>query len=903
MFGHVGRGWDSDFIDLLEVRLQDQTFQPPIPLSAKGWEALPSFIQDVLSNGKDGRPKIPLELQTGVRALLLEFCQLRSSNPITSATAPCVIPWFHDEVGRFPGQPVTDETRGRDRWQSTQPWRPIFIEWEAIYYDIPFDKWNFKEYNSRWHWGAKVVHYGIDDNLAAIQATLAQRNISGRQYLLPQASSTLTTILGNIFQNTNSDDLKNKYHLPDDEQTRLLNIVADLDIISGPMTGLTSNLLTLYEGSHVKPLVRLPNQPVVPIDAAVTALPYSAAEKAFATALVTKMNTETTLTPYGSSDILDGTNTTNGSPMKPVTHGQLMFTKINIVDKFGQVISAIDPSPPAFNKPIPSITPCISDSYFPGTLDGINPDDDKARANTVVTPSDNQACTSIALTPSINQPARLNAAFVTKTDGAWTQCSEWDDPIWGWIVINYADNGLQLFLPDGTFYREVRVGGQAKESTSKKFLPFDPPATIADEDWKVAQLDQLIQKLATPGDESYLQGFFDMISQSIDDKQAHAPASYATFSSAIIGKPLALVNAGWSLELAGSQNINWSTSVPTKPARQLLKETTNDFPSTDNDPNGASFPVGDERGYTFPVKLGDSQRSFDGLVGYFPLSQASSKQVSAPTTAGTVSSPLSDLDLTKLYTYFTDSLNTDQTATKLVPAVPTQDPRIALTLKPGDKGSILTPLRLTPYHFSSTIVGNPSAKLTIFGLIVDPFFPVHAYSAILPNQSLKLPDWTVEQALMKMTAFWQAGPLLSVQDVPRVLEQKDELTADYVSTIAPTDDNDPTKAQQVTVAIPLAAPAASSSGAGAEYMWLQPYWKQVNGTISPASGGISQPPSSMASAGAAPPAPAAVFDTRYRAFAISGDAASGADAATMRLEAAPYTAIEGYVQIAKPLTG
>ena len=83
---------------------------------------------------------LPVELQSGALALCMEFYQLRTATDkaVTSATLPQVIPWFHNEDAR-------KETRGRDLWQSTQPWKPLFIEWEALYFHIPWEKWKFKQ--------------------------------------------------------------------------------------------------------------------------------------------------------------------------------------------------------------------------------------------------------------------------------------------------------------------------------------------------------------------------------------------------------------------------------------------------------------------------------------------------------------------------------------------------------------------------------------------------------------------------------------------------------------------------------------------------------------------------------------------------------------------------------------
>jgi hypothetical protein len=244
------------------------------------------------------------------------------------------------------------------------------------------------------------------------------------------------------------------------------------------------------------------------------------------------------------------------------------------------------------------------------------------------------------------------------------------------------------------------------------------------------------------------------------------------------------------------------------------------------DGSGSQLPINSSAGYTFPVKLGDAERAFDGLVGYFPLTGAGlaaggpTSQIPPPVPAkGAKGMVQSDLDLGTLYTFFTETLP---------PAANKQsDPRVALSLPPPANNPSapvipVTSLLLTPYYIRSDSVTSlpPSfftsqtartseppaltqhdATLAVFGMITDPFLSVHAYSAILPNLPLQLPTWAVETALQQMTAFWRAGPL--------------------VVTSNPLGGR-PSATQKI--GIPLAAPAASASGQGATYNWLQPSW-------------------------------------------------------------------------------
>lgn len=108
--------------------------------------------------------------------------------------------------------------------------------------------------------------------------------------------------------------------MPLSEQTNLLNNLARLEFVSSPMTGLTSDLLTLHEGgAHVKPTVRLANSTPVFIQAAVDV----ATSIGVTPDIIKLMDTETTLTPYATSVAVNA----GASPLKLVTHGRKLCVR------------------------------------------------------------------------------------------------------------------------------------------------------------------------------------------------------------------------------------------------------------------------------------------------------------------------------------------------------------------------------------------------------------------------------------------------------------------------------------------------------------------------------------------------------------------------------------------------
>ncbi|KFA76871.1 hypothetical protein S40288_10082 [Stachybotrys chartarum IBT 40288] len=106
--------------------------------------------------------------------------------------------------------------------------------------------------------------------------------------------------------------------------------------------------------------------------------------------------------------------------------------------------------------------------------------------------------------------------------------------IWGWVLVNYANQGIQLFTQNGTFYRKVRLAGPENAQTST--LGF-----TARRRWGLPRR-LLANDLAT-------------------DAMQPAPDAYAAFdNTALLGRPLTLVHAGWSLELAADQLVTQASN-------------------------------------------------------------------------------------------------------------------------------------------------------------------------------------------------------------------------------------------------------------------------------------------------------------------------------------------------------
>lgn len=283
----------------------------------------------------------------------------------------------------------------------------------------------------------EMVRYKIDEDLNADPNNQKdQRILSGRTLVLPQQIFSLKSMIKQI---PLTPDTISTYNLTADELAALADKIDQMQYISCPLSGFTNHLLTMAEGSHVKPLARTSSQTdPAPLLAAINATSFLTTPPSsplFSNDTLSLIKTQSALTPYAN---LVGFPSDPSSPagFKAVTHGQVMFTKFNIIDKFGQAVCAIDPKPipvhPTF--PPPSVYPCISDYFAPGTLSNPNAPPDYvpnvvyrdpvsiARDKTTADPTKppvpltttGQEALSrfFQLNPSINQDTRLNAAFV-----------------------------------------------------------------------------------------------------------------------------------------------------------------------------------------------------------------------------------------------------------------------------------------------------------------------------------------------------------------------------------------------------------------------------------------------------------------------------------------------------------
>lgn len=258
------------------------------------------------------------------------------------------------------GRNVSQYANVHDRWQG-QAWFPLFVEWDAEYYNIPFQHWQFAPSGNE-----KIVRWTIkpETDVSSIDKDITRMH--GRSHILPEIGRQLQRMLKRLFETVRPSQLDEM--LPERAQAELESMLKHLPFMSATMQGFSDHMVTLQSGNHVKPLFRSSETGLHEVKPG--ARPSSAERIGFTETVLHLMGSQTGRTPSGTSD-----------SFKPVTHGQLRFTKLNIIDKFGQVICCLDPGHPSEHKTPTPLYPCVSE-YL--SCNPIDPSVEKPVANTVL---------------------------------------------------------------------------------------------------------------------------------------------------------------------------------------------------------------------------------------------------------------------------------------------------------------------------------------------------------------------------------------------------------------------------------------------------------------------------------------------------------------------------------------
>jgi hypothetical protein len=696
------------------------------------------------------------------------------------------------------------------RWHDTQPWRALFVEWELEYHHLPKRFWRLEKEAD----GTAQYKIAPDVNISAYDGMDRQcRTISGRSLLRPNAGWVLSTLLAQLLAKLDKNLVDEQPALKtgaNDIHLGLQEALGNLNLLVGSLEGFTDHLLTLHRGSHVIPHA--------------TDTDTELSSDLDLVELLRESPEGFDVTPYRESSF-----SAPGAALdfKPVTHGQARFTKLNIVDRFGQVVSPLlAPKPPGPRRPAdgsgnPKLYPCVGRSMAcqPNEAEG------PGFANSIELDKDGKS-QYFQLGHRINQDARLNVYFAVNSsdwrshhpstqwyrgdpdDGGgaklppkhmWRPTSEYEDPVWGWLVIDFRDRGIQVYNAAGESMGEALLPGTlGGKVVWQAYYAEGDLGTTEDFD-EGSQLRELMRLMADP---KYLFGLWSVLADACQNIHPDPGGSGGGGGGGggdghllnLIGRPMALVNIGMSLELA-------TPAMQTQSYADLRKRAA----------LGSDEISLDE--YQFEVLLGDKTNLNDGLVGYF-VPQANPDKTTGPgLPAATTKRP----DLNCLYTPFGYPSRNDLGAGSTTGSTPPAKPN---TFAPPSSHRLF----LSPHHVAASAHPDPAAysramcnhpAALVISCLIDPSQPVRIATGIQPTASLALPRWVVSRTLARLRLLFRGGPMLIRGDL-----------ADEDNWARPL--NETERFAPGIVPLTEAAPAPTRGGADAKkpavggWGWLQP---------------------------------------------------------------------------------
>ncbi|MGW4379139.1 hypothetical protein [Kitasatospora sp. NPDC004531] len=465
--------------------------------------------------------------------------------------------------------------------QWSQPWLPLFLQWELHYAPTPYHS------NQQTHWTFDGRDYTWNGTgaLATDEDQARRLTFTGRSFLTPTLGHTLRAQIHRY---------RRTFRRLRDEEGKALDyldvrLATDLDVLTQTLDGFNDWLLRQDGVARRAPDVE---------------------------------GAGGTVPRIGDRD----SGRPPGETFQPVRAGQFFFVDLRLIDRFGQSVDLLADTEDRIKKFAPrrsaSVTP--TRPLFP-SVEG--------------------AQRFVQLPPRLLQSARLRLEAVDAATGtryaAGPTASCLPDPgratartsgdpagpLAGWLLLNYLDQTLQVHAPDGAPLGELRVVTDASGHAKTAWNPL--PESSA----------------GRPGDSSFLLGdpqlrnfVLALLDQSADSLRALltcidsalatiAPTDLPPTAAHLNGRPLALLRADVTLDLNGppltDPGLDTILDQPAEDypgytwpirfgAAQQLSDGLVGYYATDGAPGDAisyrtirtDFPVSG-RSYTVPIGNGE----------------------------------------------------------------------------------------------------------------------------------------------------------------------------------------------------------------------------------------------------------------------------------------------------------
>jgi hypothetical protein len=532
-----------------------------------------------------------------------------------------------------------------------QAWAPLFLEWEAHYYPTGATTDETVQFSLN-DWKFDGTHYtwkGTGFNVDTFSA------YKGRTLFAPHASL--------LFKDKIQNYLKNNTRIDSGELDQLIATVAGWDVLSQSLTGFSEQLVTLLTQETFPP---------PPCNDMTVQCPRSmATSQPCVTALIGE--------EYHAMPQLDSATQ---NYFFPVRGGFLQFEQLQVVDAFGQTFQLNTPNTGQGFQPI--LGQGLAPTSQPDNLYGL-----------------------VQLPPRVVQDLRLDFRFlVNDGKGQDIVVSNNANAVCGWLLPNHLDGGISVYDAKGILLGELLPLAQPDNWRPAPGARGDNPPPQQPSDIPNAALRKVIASIAAQP-VSVFEDLLNVIDETlwmVDPLGGRKDQ----FLSVLIGRPLAVVQAGLQLSLLGDPLASrlWNDMVTPTPPYTEVKN------------------IGDVETVAFPVRLGSLELRDDGLIGYFLPSD----------------------DYSKFYSVH-------------IPEEFTSDSYVQQIVAQSDGG---------PSQYQGDINLDCQGGSMTITMLLDPRGKVHAYSGILPVMSSALPAHLVEDFIKQLKVTFRAGPIIADPGALRV---------------------------------------------------------------------------------------------------------------------------------------
>jgi hypothetical protein len=331
---------------------------------------------------------IPSQLQTG------------NLGNLTDSTMPA------DILNKLFGHFVSEMQAGKSEWNQT--WDPMFIEWEAEWFTLPFQEgeeryWNYDENGFRLEWNEQQRNQLREDARGYL--------ISGRSFITPHNNEVLSHQLKNLMDNTEDEKKADLAQLKEFVEALTKN-----KFLSESLTNFNRKIN--MQNNHINLLPEDPDTLEL-IGEQYSTQPLDLAEL-----------------PYA---------------LTGMQQGQFKINKLYIYDQFGQCLIHVGAGGTFGEEHFDPVKDVAMNVVQEKAIQNLNPD------------------RFVEIKPHISEYARLNFNFVDSKDTAKLLHRDLDtNPICGWVIHNHLDRELILFDNEGNFLNEIKF---SKEKNSVEIFP------------------------------------------------------------------------------------------------------------------------------------------------------------------------------------------------------------------------------------------------------------------------------------------------------------------------------------------------------------------------------------------------------------------------------------------------